>query len=281
MRSFGTVLFAAVAACVVACDSDKERPPVAAECPPGEQCATPKPGTGGGTDAGSDAGATDAATDADPDATVSVTGSVRLIRSSFTQEPAATTELAAGVTVSTLRQGGGTIQAVTLGDGSFSLSPVAAGVGAPTWFDVVQSGIVRSHAGVAVPSTAPIQLPLYDEAIVVTTANLIPGLVLPLNPVTIVVHVYDAVASGNPRLAGVTSQPIGAAARPYYDDGAEISAAASATGSRGTIVIMGGDASINPYPVTLSYGGKLRATVPVPVKAGAVSWIALLVDTTP
>ncbi len=285
MRSLGSVLLvvvaASVAASIAACDSDKDRPPAAGGCQPGVPC-NPLPGSsGGGGDAGSDAAAADATGDADPDASSSVTGFVRRIRTSFTEEPSATAEAAAGVTVAALQLGGGTVQALSAADGSFTLSPILANVGEATWFDVAQSGLVRSHAGVAVPSTAPIQLPFYDETLVVTTANRVPGLVLPANPVTVVVHVYDGNTSGNPRLAGVSSQPIGLAAKPYYDDGLDVTGLPTATGARGTIVFMGGDASTNPYPVTLSYGGKSRGTVSVPVKAGAVSWIAVLVDTTP
>jgi hypothetical protein len=276
-RSLLTLLvIASVGSCVVGCSDEPVRAAAANGCTnPG--CANTTP-VGGASDGGvGDATASDVGTDAlAADAGATVTGIVRPL-SKFTVDPTTSADVARTVTVSAPRLGGGNTPAASPGlDGSFTLTDVAATVGGPTWLQVSASGAVAALDAVALPQSGVFQIPLFDAALP-QSAWLALGIASAYPPAaaTVVVHVFDAKGA---RLAGVTAAPFGDAKGPFYDDGADVSAATRTTGARGTLVFLGQTATTTGFNVTLVRGAKTYATVPVPLAPSAVSYLALTLD---
>lgn len=259
---------------LVACSTKKDYAPYAGgDCPAGQTCGGIL-GPGGGTTTD---GGTDALSDAPfevGEAGVSLTSVVRPLNA-FPTDPTTATGFSPGVTVQALGIAGGNVQAVTAGDGTFTLDGIAPSVGAPTWVSIVRAGIVRQIVGFHATSatmTLP-TLPYFDESLPATTASST-GVVLPAECTstgcaTVVVRVVGS--AGTP-LSGVSAAPIGTSS-VLYDSGANSVESGKATGTFGTIVFLG--LTTSPAPVTLTAGGTTYATVQVATANTAVSYLAV------
>ncbi|MBI2389875.1 MAG: hypothetical protein HYV09_09805 [Deltaproteobacteria bacterium] len=258
---------------LLACSEDRSHPPNAGGCNDPSCAQPPGPGGGGGgTDAGRDAlaDATDAVSDAG-DAAVTAIGAVRLL-TRFTADVAG--EAVRTVFVRAPKVGGGLVEGDTSA-GTFTLPNVQATIGGPTWLQVVTSGATRELRGIdgVQLGSGTAELALFDNTLPQSTwITLGVGTPYPAGAATVVVHVHDFKTGA--RKPGVTAAAFGDGKGPFYDDGADTSASAKATGARGTIVFLG----ITPsslFNLTLSDATKTYSTVTIPLGANAVSWIAL------
>jgi hypothetical protein len=176
------------------------------------------------------------------------------------------------VTVRTQRASGGTTEIVTDALGKFTLDNIAPSIGIPTWFTLVEGGVVKGFAGVRFPwdTTGAVVLPLFDDTLPVTTA--VSGTITAGNA-TIVLHILDSTAK---RVAGVSAAAVGTAV-PYYDSGSDsVESTATATGTNGTIVFLGvppGTATVN-----LTFMGKPQPSLTVPTGANATSWTQVTIE---
>jgi len=262
------------------CSEPSDRAPPAPNCL-GVTCGGgPGPGTSGGSDAGGETTATDALTDGAfevGDGGVSVGAMVRPLNS-FTDDPdkAGTFDLVS-LSVRAPRAGGGTdVEATTANvEGVFTLNGVAPAVGAATYFQVWKTGVHRTLAAVVYRPDTTFNLPLFKEDLQLNAWNMTtPATIYPTGASTIVVHVFGP---GGARLAGVKAALTGTGRGPLYDDGADITPLATATGSRGTIVFIGITASTT-FRLDMFTSTKTYPSVNLALASNAVTHAAFVLE---
>jgi hypothetical protein len=251
---------------VTACSSEKDRPPVV-----GGGCVT-NCGTIGGSNEHDSSTTGDALSDVSFDigeAGVSVAAKTTFLN----RYPADPTKGTArtNVTVRAQRVGGGTSDVLVVNaDGSFTLDGISPSIGIPTWFTLVEGGVVTGYAGLRYPwdSSAGIVFPIFDDTLPATTTGTVTS-----GSATIVVHVVDATGK---RVAGVSATAVGTAV-PFYDSGSDsVESTATATGGNGTVVFLGVPPGL--ATVSLTFMGKAQPSLTVPTGADATSWTQVTIE---
>ncbi len=265
-----------------ACSESKEHPAAPPQCADGMNCAVGPGGTGSG--ATKDSGALDGASDAEfevGDGGVAVTATVRPLSKFVTDPYTVATFDTVSISLRAPRVGGGEVEAtMPFADGSYALNGVAPAIGSNTFLEVWKAGTRRTLAGVnaVAPPMAGFSLPLFADLLPRTTwETIVATTAYPTGSATVVVHLYRRDTAGTfSRKPGVRATPFGSARGPYYDDGTDISATATATGASATIVFLGitgtGTFGLNLTDTTIA---KSYETVLLPVAADAVTHLAL------